>query len=768
MPDQEPATAPADQAKLPDPIPPGQLEIIPGNTRLLLIAPHGYPDDENPKDGEHGTADIVRRVQEVLGYCAIINETNPKTKRNLNSIKGVKDFPEYTEAIRKFVGGDDHTLVVFVHGATDKKIKAEASDLKIKGDLAAVIGYGQPDEANYCARKETAEAFVKAMSDNGLLSSEAFTKPKNRKGLCAAGNDTMTQWFKKNGLGNFNKVEVIQIEFKDTGLRSSPEQCAETAKKLAEALKALLPPVPAVNEATPEPLVPEIVDEQSEDELVEETYAWLQSRFKEHIIDFTVEAGHRIINAFYGGDYEKARLKKKVKGKALRKLIQKLQSQASNAPSKTWVYDAVNLAIDDHSYGGDENFRAHGNLGPIQAYRALSHNQRLRLAYVKDPEIKEKLITETAEHNYNDRDLRRRIAEEKRKLAGKAPKSLPQLKDLPPLDLDHLPGKAVLKEQDPEKLRALFDLVKSKIDEGQKDFQKYRRALYNLGLVLAEKTGDFIEGEGRFQEWTKENINICSGCKNDCLYCYMKPTGVWLNTLKAPEDWRNWQLEQKKVNQERKLREGRVGFPSTHDIFPEILDAYLEVLGKVLRAGNDVLIVSKPRRDCIEAICSACVFFKDKILFRFTIGANDNDILRYWEPNAPTYEERKECLAYAHENKFRTSVSVEPMLDTPRIEKLVADLGPLVNEFIWLGMMSHLGRLKNWSNAEGFDKRKAIIEAGQTPEMLTAIYDAFRDNPKVKFKTETLKVIFEHMKQVGRIKGDMTVEAGKLVPGETQ
>ena len=808
------------------------IRILPGKTNVLIVAPHGaFQTLKNGKrkyrnDFRTGLIAEAIHKHKDAGWFTIINdafikpdedkneEPDFKAKRlDLFKIEQAKLVPGYLEAIKSAVDAHEgKTLVVWVHGMSDKSARDEKAEhikagkmKKGDGDLHALIGYGQGAQPRLKAIKEpkdedktkrytadtfTVERFRDELTALGLFTLIARDEAPNFRGRDP---ERLNQWFRnQNQEYSKDKVQSIQIEIREKGFRETPEQCVETAKVLVEALRKIAPPAPSKalepeildapvteggdnlpvptgqKEATPEPLVPEIVDEQSEDELVEETYAWLQSRLKEHIIDFTVEAGHRIINAFYGGDYEKARLKKKVKGKALRKLIQKLQSQASNAPSKTWVYDAVNLAVDDHSYGGDENFRAHGNLGPIQAYRALGHNQRLRLAYVKDPEIKEKLITETADHNYNDRDLRKRIAEEKRKLAGKAPKSLPQPKDLPPLDLDHLPAKAVLRKQDPENLRALFDLVKSKIDEGQKDFRKYRRALYNLGLVLAEKTGDFIEGEGRFQEWTKENINICSGCKNDCLYCYMKPMGVRNPHITHPNDWRNWELDQKKVDTERKLYDGRVGFPSSHDIFPEILDAYLEVLGKVLRAGNDVLIVSKPRLDCIEAICSACVFFKDKILFRFTIGANDNEILRYWEPNAPTYEERKDCLAYARDNGFRTSVSVEPMLDTQRIEQMVKDLDPMVNEFIWLGMMSHVGRLKNWSNVEGFEDRKKIIEAGQTPEMLAAIYDAFRDNPKVKFKTETLKVIFEHLKQIGRIKGDMTVEAGKLVPAERQ
>ena len=199
-------------------------------------------------------------------------------------------------------------------------------------------------------------------------------------------------------------------------------------------------------------------------------------------------------------------------------------------------------------------------------------------------------------------------------------------------------------------------------------------------------------------------------------------------------------IRQNDVDKKRKLHNGIVGFPSSHDILPTNIDAYLIVLGKFLRAGNEVLMVSKPRLDCINRICEAVQFFKDKILFRFTIGAMNDDILSYWEPNASTYDERKKCLQYAFNLGFRTSVSMEPMLDTKNIDALVKDLLPFVSEDIWLGTMNQLSRIK-----KGADKRLLseleIIEAGQRPEMLLEIERIYENNPKIKWKTEALKII---------------------------
>ena len=87
--------------------------------------------------------------------------------------------------------------------------------------------------------------------------------------------------------------------------------------------------------------------------------------------------------------------------------------------------------------------------------------------------------------------------------------------------------------------------------------------------------------------------------------------------------------------------------------------------------------MSKPHLDCIQAICQQFGDYREKILFRFTIGACDDTVLSFWEPGAPTYAERMASLQYAYEQGFQTSVSVEPMLDSANIDQLIAELSAL-------------------------------------------------------------------------------------------
>jgi DNA repair photolyase len=190
----------------------------------------------------------------------------------------------------------------------------------------------------------------------------------------------------------------------------------------------------------------------------------------------------------------------------------------------------------------------------------------------------------------------------------------------------------------------------------------------------------------------------------------------------------------------RRRRKDRIGFPTSHDITPSILEPYLTVLGKLLRVGNEVLVVSKPRYACIRAICESFGDYTEQILFRFTIGATDNEILSFWEPNAPTFEERQACLRYAFEDGFRTSVSVEPMLEAYNIEALVNELMPLVNDPIWIGKMGYLDQLRLMADAR-LAERIAEIEHFQRDEMIWAIYNRYKNSPKIKWKNSIKRVV---------------------------
>jgi len=167
----------------------------------------------------------------------------------------------------------------------------------------------------------------------------------------------------------------------------------------------------------------------------------------------------------------------------------------------------------------------------------------------------------------------------------------------------------------------------------------------------------------------------------------------------------------------------------------------LEYLQKWLQVGNNVLIVSKPHLGCIKSLCDNLGNYKDQIVFRFTIGSPSNDVLKFWEPNAPDYEERKASLVYAFDHGFTTSVSCEPILDED-IELMVYELLPFITDTIWLGKMNFIKQrvdTKDWKK-EDFDYMKKV-ESVIKDEFIRDLYDDFKDNPKVKWKESIKQVL---------------------------
>ena len=240
-------------------------------------------------------------------------------------------------------------------------------------------------------------------------------------------------------------------------------------------------------------------------------------------------------------------------------------------------------------------------------------------------------------------------------------------------------------------------------------------------------------------EWSVKTVNCCTGCSHDCLYCYAKEGFIRRKQITANQ-WPLERIRQHDVKKRHNNYGGQVMFPSSHDITPTNLEACLTVLKNLLDAGNKVLVVSKPHLEGIEKICDAFMSYRGQILFRFTIGACDDTILSYWEPNAPAYDERKNCLVYAYMTGFQTSVSVEPMLDSENIDMLIEDLMPYVSDSIWIGTMNHTGRFGKNANPvlqQAIEK----IRKGQTNSIIKAIYQRHKNNPMIKWKAEIKKIV---------------------------
>jgi len=183
-------------------------------------------------------------------------------------------------------------------------------------------------------------------------------------------------------------------------------------------------------------------------------------------------------------------------------------------------------------------------------------------------------------------------------------------------------------------------------------------------------------------------------------------------------------------------------FPSTHDITPENLTLSLKTIGKVLKNNNNILIVSKPHLVCISRICNEFQEYKKNILFRFSIGSSNNAVLKFWELDAPLFEERIECLKLAFEQGYKTSISCEPMLDN-NISDVIDQVTPYVTDSIWIGKMNFLLRrlkMNGYDDNETIQKANELLKWQRDSEIIK-LYTKYKNHPKIKWKESIKKVV---------------------------
>lgn len=301
-----------------------------------------------------------------------------------------------------------------------------------------------------------------------------------------------------------------------------------------------------------------------------------------------------------------------------------------------------------------------------------------------------------------------------------------------------------------EKLEALEERRLSELELAlqKKKLKKTESTILMRGDLLQDKEfelGDLEEKKIKCQtnlpkpvfgtkEWAKYNENCMLGCSHDCKYCYAKAMAIRFGRT-TPRNWKNEILRPDSLSRIFYKRDGRIMFPTSHDIPPAHLVECRTFLGNMLSPGNEVTVVTKPHFECIKAICDEFASYKDKILFRFTIGSTDSCTLKFWEPNAPDFTERLASLEYAYAQGFQTSVSCEPMLDND-VWNLIEQVSPFVTDSIWLGKANQLrGRLSLNGEKDPETKQRAKqLEQWQSDANIKRLYSQHKDNPQIKWK----------------------------------
>ena len=245
------------------------------------------------------------------------------------------------------------------------------------------------------------------------------------------------------------------------------------------------------------------------------------------------------------------------------------------------------------------------------------------------------------------------------------------------------------------------------------------------------------------REWSEHSANWQVGCSNGCLYCYARAQALRFKRIATPEEWTTERLyDAPKRATLHYTREGVTMCPTQHDITPANLAASIEILTRLAARKNRLLIVSKPRLECIDALMGDLKPFKERVEFRFSIGCLDDGLRAVWESGASRIVERLDCVQLARMRGFGVSVSAEPLLEPWRAPELVeAAVGHGASE-VWIGCLNHIRARVGWAEGDDAVAHAAVqVALWQRPEKMREVYDSVKGIPGIRFKDSYQKVL---------------------------
>jgi len=367
------------------------INTIPGDPRLLLIAPHGVAT--KPQD-DINTDKLTLKIAKKLKCSAIVNDVISRLYLDFNKVDEADKHDKFIPDIKEVLKLPGPTLVVWIHGIGAENLKNEIKALGVENNLQCLIGYGQPEKNT--ANQKTVEKLIKVFEDNSIIAHPA----RNGSGYCGNIDSYMNQWFRSNGY-KLDDVESVQLEFKEKGIRSN-EDLEAASHNITKALSEL---VGLEYHVEQKPIDLPVESEKVDMKLVDDAYRQLETIFSNHYENAMFEAGQYIVQTFYNGDIELARDNKPAKEASFRKLEDRLKTKTPNAPSKSWLNYSVQLFVATNEIMEKESNTT------VQTYGQLLVSHKTLLFPIRNRDTKIQLIQETVQNNYTVVQLKDRIAE---------------------------------------------------------------------------------------------------------------------------------------------------------------------------------------------------------------------------------------------------------------------------------------------------------------------------------------------------------------------
>ncbi|MCB2215116.1 MAG: DUF3102 domain-containing protein [Desulfobulbaceae bacterium] len=200
---------------------------------------------------------------------------------------------------------------------------------------------------------------------------------------------------------------------------------------------------------------------QQEQKVVDEAFSHIQKIYIQHFQNSIIEIGNYLVDTFFAGDLTRAKKKKPLPKyeRSFYALCKKLKEHDARLPSKSWLYNAVNVLVLDDELG-DKGFQTCGNL-------TISHKVILLTA----PDSEKMRLAEKADkEKYSVRELKKEIDKTRNRNKPKRDEKDRYLSHLESLkkDLEKRKAKVTatrVKIPSYEKLKNAFNDFLKKIDE---------------------------------------------------------------------------------------------------------------------------------------------------------------------------------------------------------------------------------------------------------------------------------------------------------------
>lgn len=257
----------------------------------------------------------------------------------------------------------------------------------------------------------------------------------------------------------------------------------------------------------------------------------------------------------------------------------------------------------------------------------------------------------------------------------------------------------------------------------------------------SDSTAAIAKAKSKFgtREISDFSANIQVGCSNNCVYCWAAHRAISGGYVKSREAWGKDVLKTSQPDFNRK-HDGVVMYPTTHDITRRLLNSHCQAISEILEAGNELVICSKARLDCMQKLAKVCAGHKDKVTFMVTITTLDEAQSVFWEPNAPLPCERLAALKFLFEEGFKTSVIIEPLLQGPCSALSIYEVtSPNVTEAIWIGTMNMIDERVDVSDPH-IAKAVEAIKRYHSIDNLRFLYENMKELPKVRFKSSITRI----------------------------